>query len=92
MADASKKEFSEKQDMQDSRYVTKSITAFETESMAAFHGDDIIAEGEREKWDRLDEILKQLVVVKSALQKQAWSIRARMVSEGSDGGQQKARS
>ena len=36
----------------------------ETESMAAIHGDDIIAEGEPEKLDRLDEVLKQLVVVK----------------------------
>ena len=32
--------------------------------MAAIHGDDIIAEGEPEKLDRLDEVLKQLVVVK----------------------------
>ena len=31
--------------------------------MAAIHGDDIIAEGEPEKLDRLDEVLKQLVVV-----------------------------
>ena len=37
---------------------------FETDSMAAIHGDDIIAEGEPEKLDRLDEVLKQLVVVK----------------------------
>ena len=36
----------------------------ETDSMAAIHGDDIIAEGEPEKLDRLDEVLKQLVVVK----------------------------
>ena len=36
----------------------------ETDSMAAIHGDDIIAEGETEKLDRLDEVLKQLVVVK----------------------------
>ena len=35
-----------------------------TESMAAIHGDDIIAEGEPEKLDCLDEVLKQLVVVK----------------------------
>ena len=33
----------------------------ETDSMAAIHGDDIIAEG---KLDRLDEVLKRLVVVK----------------------------
>ena len=39
--------------------------------MAAIHGNDIIAEGEPEKLDRLDEVLKQLVVVKSARQKQA---------------------
>ena len=36
----------------------------ETDSMAAIHGDDIIAEGEPEKLDRLDEELKQLVEVK----------------------------
>ena len=35
----------------------------ETDSMVASHGDDIIAEGEPEKLDRLDEVLKQLVVV-----------------------------
>ena len=32
--------------------------------MAAIHGDDIIAEGEPEELDRLDEVLKRLVVVK----------------------------
>ena len=32
--------------------------------MAAIHGDDIIAEGEPERLDRLDEVLKRLVVVK----------------------------
>ena len=32
--------------------------------MAAIHGDDIIAEGEPEDLDRLDEVLKPLVVVK----------------------------
>ena len=32
--------------------------------MAAIHGDDIIAEGEPEKLDRLDGVLKRLVVVK----------------------------
>ena len=32
--------------------------------MAAIHGDDIMAEGEPEKLDRLDGVLKQLVVVK----------------------------
>ena len=37
---------------------------FEADSMAAIHGDDIIAEGEPEKLYRLDEVLKQLVVVK----------------------------
>ena len=31
---------------------------FETDSMTAIHGDDIIAQGEREKLDRLDEVLK----------------------------------
>ena len=36
----------------------------ETDSMAAIHGDDIVAEGEPEKLDRLDEVLKQLVMVK----------------------------
>ena len=36
----------------------------ETDSMAAIHGDDIIAEGEPERLDRLDEVLKRLVVVK----------------------------
>ena len=35
-----------------------------TDPMAAIHGDDIIAEGEQEKLDRLDEVLKQLAVVK----------------------------
>ena len=35
----------------------------ETDSMAAIHGDDIIAEEEPEKLDRLDEVLKQLVRV-----------------------------
>ena len=32
--------------------------------MAAIHGDDIIAEGEPEKLNRLDEVLKQMVTVK----------------------------
>ena len=32
----------------------------ETDSMAAIHGDDVIAEGEPEKLDRLDEVLKRL--------------------------------
>ena len=32
--------------------------------MAAIHGDDIIAEGEPKDLDRLDEVLKKLVVVK----------------------------
>ena len=32
--------------------------------MAAIHGDDIIAEGEPKKLDRLDEVLQRLVVVK----------------------------
>ena len=36
----------------------------ETYSMAAIHGDDIIAEGEPEKLSRLDEVLRRLVVVK----------------------------
>ena len=36
----------------------------ETDSMAAIHDDDIIAEGEPEKLYRLDEVLKRLVVVK----------------------------
>ena len=36
----------------------------EADSMAAVHGDDIIAEGEPEKLNRLDEVLNQLVVVK----------------------------
>ena len=34
----------------------------ETDSMAAIRGDDIIAEGEPDKLDRLDEVLTQLVV------------------------------
>ena len=42
----------------------------ETDTMAA-HGDDVTVEGEPEKLDRLDEILKQLVVVKIARQQQA---------------------
>ena len=37
---------------------------FETDSMTAIHGDDIIAEGVPEKLDRLDEVLRRLVVVK----------------------------
>ena len=37
----------------------------ETDSMAAIHGDDIIAEGDPEKLDRLDEVLRRLVVVKA---------------------------
>ena len=64
---------------------------FEMDTMAAIHGDDNIAEGEPEKMDRLDEILRQLVVVTSARQQQAGCIRARTVFEGSNGGQQKAR-
>ena len=36
----------------------------EVDSMAAIHGVDIIAEGEPEHLDRLDEVLKRLVVVK----------------------------
>ena len=35
----------------------------EVDSMAAIHGDDIIAEGEPKDLDRLDEVLKKLVVV-----------------------------
>ena len=35
----------------------------ETDSMAATHGYDVIAEGEPEKLDRLDEVLNRLVVV-----------------------------
>ena len=56
------------------------------DTTAAIHGDDTIAEGEPEKMDRLDEILRQVVVVKIARQQQAGSIRARTVREGSDGG------
>ena len=37
---------------------------FDAHSVAAIHGDDIIAEGEPEEMDRLDEALKRLVVVK----------------------------
>ena len=36
----------------------------EVDPMAAIHGDDIIAEGEPKDPDRLDEVLKKLVVVK----------------------------
>ena len=36
----------------------------EADSMAALHGDDIIAEGEPERLNRLDEVLEQLIVVK----------------------------
>ena len=36
----------------------------EVDSMAAIHGNDIIAEGEPKGLDRLDEVLKKLVVVK----------------------------
>ena len=37
----------------------------EKDSMAAIHSDDIIAEGEPEKLNHLDDVLRQLVVVKS---------------------------
>ena len=51
--------------MQHSRYVTKCITyCLEADPMAAIHGDDIIAEGEPEYLNHLDEVLKQLIVVK----------------------------
>ena len=43
----------------------------ETDSMAAIQGHDITAEGEPEKLDRLDEILKQVVVGRSARKQQA---------------------
>ena len=36
----------------------------EADSTAAIRGEDIIAEGEPEKLNRLDEVLKRLVVVK----------------------------
>ena len=36
----------------------------EVDSLAAIHGDDIIAEGEPKDLDRLDDVLKKLVVVK----------------------------
>ena len=36
----------------------------ETDSMVVIHGDDIIAEGEPEKLDCLDEVLTRFVVVK----------------------------
>ena len=36
----------------------------EADSMAASHGDEINAEGVPEKLNRLDEVLKRLVVVK----------------------------
>ena len=36
----------------------------EVDSMAAIHGNDIIAEGDPEKLNLLDEVLKRLVVVK----------------------------
>ena len=35
----------------------------DADSMAACHGDDIIAEGEPEELERLDEVSKRLVVV-----------------------------
>ena len=49
--------------MQRSRCVTIHY-CLEADSMAAIHGDDIIAEGEPKKLNRLDEVLKHLVVVK----------------------------
>ena len=49
--------------MRRSRYVTKLYHCFDANSMAAIHGDDIIAEGELEELYRLDEVLKRLVVV-----------------------------
>ena len=36
----------------------------ETDSTAAIHGDDIIAEGQPDRLDRLDEVLKRVVVAK----------------------------
>ena len=52
-------------DMQHSRYVTKSITALRRDSLAAIHGRRHPSRKEKpEKLDRLDEVLKQLVVVK----------------------------
>ena len=42
--------------------------------MAAIHFDDIIAEREPEKLDRLDEILKQLVVVKVLERIGPWAV------------------
>ena len=49
--------------MRCSRQVTRCITALMRTQMAASHGDDIIAEGEPEELDRLDEVSKRLVVV-----------------------------
>ena len=85
-------EFSEKSDRAGLKVCHQVYHCLEMDTTAAIHGDDIIAEGEPEKMDRLDEIVRQLVVVKSAGQQQAGSIRARTAREGSDGGQQKARS
>ena len=53
----------------DARYAALKVChqvnhCLETDSMAAIHGDDITAEEELEKLDRLDEVLKQFVVVK----------------------------
>ena len=47
--------------MRRSRYVTKYITAL---MRTRFHGEDIVAEGEPEELNRLDEVMKRLVVVK----------------------------
>ena len=50
--------------LQEARYAALKMChqvyhCLETDSMAAIHGDDIIAEGEPEKLDRLDEVLKR---------------------------------
>ena len=52
------------QDMQHSRYVIKSITALRRTRWLQSTETTSSLEGEPEKLDRLDEVLKQLVVVK----------------------------
>ena len=76
--------------MQHSRCVTKKITALSWTRWLQ-PTTTTLPEGEPDKMDRLDEILKQLVVNESAGQQQAGISRARTVREGSDGGRARSK-
>ena len=54
----------------------------EMDTTAAIHGDDIIAEGEPEKMDRLDGVLRQLVEVRRARQQHGGQHKARSRVDG----------